>query len=33
MQDRGGLTKAGRALEKHGNRPGSPFPKASGNLT
>lgn len=29
--DRGGLTKAGRALDKHGNRPGSVFPKATGN--
>ncbi|MBJ7450351.1 MAG: RHS repeat-associated core domain-containing protein, partial [Parachlamydiales bacterium] len=29
--DRGGLTRAGRALDKHGNRPGSPFPKAVGN--
>ena len=28
--DRGGLTKSGRALDKHGNRPGSPFPKAWG---
>lgn len=29
--DRGGLTKAGRALAKHGNRPGSIFPKPKGN--
>ena len=29
--DRGGLTKAGRALDKHGNRPGSAFPKATGS--
>jgi len=29
--DRGGLTKAGRALDKHGNRVGSVFPKATGN--
>lgn len=29
--DRGGLTKAGRGLDKHGNRPGSIFPKATGN--
>ena len=29
--DRVGLTKAGRALDKHGNRPGSPFPKVTGN--
>jgi hypothetical protein len=27
----GVLTKAGRALEKHGSRPGSAFPRASGN--
>jgi RHS repeat-associated protein len=31
--DRGGLTKAGRALEKHGSRPGSVFSKATGNAT
>ena len=30
--DRGGLTKAGRALEKHGSRPGSVFPQATGNV-
>jgi hypothetical protein len=29
--DRGGLTKAGRAIDKHGNRPNSVFPKATGN--
>lgn len=29
--DRGGLTKAGRSLDKHGNRPDTPFPLASGN--
>jgi hypothetical protein len=27
----GQLTKAGRALQKHGSRPGSAFPKATGN--
>ncbi|MDB6081219.1 MAG: hypothetical protein JWO53_491, partial [Chlamydiia bacterium] len=32
VMDRGGLTKAGRALEKHGNRPDSVFPKAVGNI-
>ncbi len=26
-----GLTKAGRALDKHGVRPNSPFPKATGS--
>jgi hypothetical protein len=31
--DQGGLTKAGRALQKHGSRPGSAFPKATGNPT
>jgi hypothetical protein len=30
--DRGGLTKAGRALEKHGGRTGSVFPQATGNV-
>jgi RHS repeat-associated protein len=30
--DRGGLSFAGRALEKHGSRPGSVFPKATGNV-
>jgi filamentous hemagglutinin len=29
--DRGGLTRAGRALDKHGGRPDSVFPKATGN--
>ena len=29
--DRGGLTAAGRALQKHGGRSGSAFPAASGN--
>ena len=29
--DRGGLTIAGRALQKHGNREGSAFPRAQGN--
>ncbi|WP_235595688.1 TIGR04388 family protein [Leptospira weilii] len=29
--DKGDLTKAGRALEKHGNRSGSIFPQATGN--
>lgn len=29
--DRNGLTRAGRALDKHGGRPGSIFPKATGN--
>ena len=27
----GGLTRAGGALDKHGNRPGSVFPTAKGN--
>jgi hypothetical protein len=31
IMDRGGLTKVGRALDKHGNRPGSVFPKVTGN--
>lgn len=31
--DRGGLTKAGRALQKHGGRPSSVFPKPNGNLS
>ena len=30
--DRGGLTRAGRALQKHGDRPGSVFPGATGNV-
>ena len=29
--DKGDLTKAGRALQKHGSRPGSVFPQATGN--
>jgi len=29
--DKGGRTKAGRAAEKHGSRPGSVFPPTSGN--
>lgn len=29
--DRGGLTKAGRSLQKHGDRAGSSYPKATGN--
>ncbi len=33
IMDRGGLTIAGRALDKHGARPGSVFPKAFGNPT
>lgn len=28
VADRNGFTKAGRALQKHGSRPGSVFPKA-----
>jgi hypothetical protein len=31
--DRAGLMRAGRALEKHGNRIGSPFPIATGSIT
>jgi len=31
VMDRGGLTRAGRALEKHGGRSGSVFPKVVGN--
>ncbi len=31
VADRAGLTKAGRALAKHGGRRGSVFPKATGN--
>ena len=31
--DRCGLTKAGRALDKHGGRSSSVFPKASGTIT
>jgi RHS repeat-associated protein len=30
--DRKGLTKAGRALQKHGGRPGTVFPKPNGNI-
>ena len=30
--DRGGLTKAGRALHKHGSREGSVFPQVTGNV-
>jgi hypothetical protein len=30
--DRGGLTMAGRALDKHGNRLGTIFPKAAGSV-
>ena len=33
VMDRGGLTKAGRALDKHGGRSSSIFPKATGNIT
>jgi len=29
--DKGELTKAGRALQKHGSRPGSVFPSATGS--
>ena len=31
--DRNGLTKAGRALQKHGDKPGSAFPKSTGTAT
>jgi RHS repeat-associated protein len=31
-EDVNGLTRAGRALEKHGSRPGSAFPRATGNV-
>ena len=31
VSDRNGLTKAGRALQKHSSRPGSAFPKPSSN--
>jgi filamentous hemagglutinin len=31
LPDRGELTKAGRALQKHGERAGSLFPKPQGN--
>jgi len=30
--DKGGLTKAGRALQKHGDREGSVFPEVTGNV-
>ena len=29
--DRNGLTRAGRALQKHGDRPGSVFPRSAGS--
>jgi hypothetical protein len=29
--DRNGLTRAGRALQKHGDRPGSVFPRSTGS--
>ena len=32
MLNRSGLTKAGRALMKHGSRPDSIFPKPTGNV-
>jgi len=32
QEDVSGLTKAGRALGKHGSRPGSVFPQATGNV-
>ncbi|MGE0537532.1 MAG: hypothetical protein AB7O68_21365 [Pirellulales bacterium] len=32
VKDLNGLTKAGRALEKHGSRPGSNFPQARGGV-
>jgi hypothetical protein len=32
QEDVDGLTRAGRALEKHGSRPGSVFPRATGNI-
>jgi hypothetical protein len=32
VADRGGLSRVGRALEKHGGRQGSMFPKATGNV-
>ena len=31
-EDANGLTVAGRALEKHGSRPGSAFPRAVGDV-
>ncbi len=30
MFDRNGLTRAGRALDKHGNRPNTVYPKTRG---
>ncbi|QVL57774.1 MAG: hypothetical protein KFB93_01485 [Simkaniaceae bacterium] len=33
QHDREGLTKAGRALQKHGGRPNSNYPKPSGTIT
>jgi hypothetical protein len=30
VPDKGGLTRAGRALQKHGDRPGSAFPQTKG---
>ena len=32
FHDRGGLTKAGRALDKHGRRVDTVFPEAMGNI-
>ena len=32
VNDRGGLTRAGRGLQKHGGKSGSVFPKPSGNV-
>ena len=32
FHDRGGLTKAGRALDKHGRRIDTVFPEATGNI-
>ncbi|MCB1110660.1 MAG: hypothetical protein KDK64_06720, partial [Chlamydiia bacterium] len=33
VEDRGGLTRAGRGLQKHGGRPGSVFPNPSGSVS
>lgn len=33
VDDRGGLTRAGRRLQKHGGRSDSVFPKPSGNIS
>ncbi len=33
QMDRGGLTKAGRALQKHGGRPNSVFPNPKGSMS